>query len=93
MVQLNSLEVNKSKPLVNKPVNIPTETKAFKKPITINESKEYLDILISKRRSYQNIYSMVCETMQKNLSSYSPILSLVLIKKALEKASNLAKKI
>ncbi len=93
MVQLNSLEGNKPKPLVNKPVNIQTETKVFKKPITINESKEYLDILISKRRSYQNIYNMVCETMQKNLSSYSPILCLVLIKKALEKASNLAKKI
>lgn len=91
MVQLNSLEG--SKPLVNKPVNIPIDTKMFKKPISVNESRQYLEILIRKRQSYQRIYKMVCKTMEKNLSSYSPILCLVLIRKALQEASDLAKKI
>ncbi len=36
---------------------------------------------------------MVCDTLEKNLSSYTPILCLMLIKIALERASELAREI
>ncbi len=55
MVQINSLQT--TKPLVTKPVNIPTDPKTFKKPKdtcvkTIDDSKQFLDVLIKKRKGY-----------------------------------------